>query len=139
MLEADFKGAPNDLRDVRSVTKSVLSLLVGIALDKGLLPSVDHTIGESLPELVPSFGADKTSLRLRDLLPLGIEQARWEQLRDGSTNVAAGLELRTRDLVRIGRLVLQRGAWGDRQVVSPAWIEASTSARIVLGPELSYG
>ncbi len=70
VLEAYYKGAPNDLRDVRSVTKSVLSLLVGIALDKGLLPSVDHTIGESLPELVPAFGADKANLRLRDLLTM---------------------------------------------------------------------
>ena len=40
---------PNTLHDVRSVTKSAISILIGIALDKGHIDSIDQTLGEFLP------------------------------------------------------------------------------------------
>lgn len=57
-----------------SVTKSVTSLLVGIALDQGRLPDLDQTIGTWLPEKLAG-DATKSGIRLRDLLTMrsGIE------------------------------------------------------------------
>jgi hypothetical protein len=45
---------PDSLHDVASVTKSVMSILVGIALDKGLLTSVDQSVVAALPKQAPA-------------------------------------------------------------------------------------
>ncbi len=55
VVEGYFDGAEGDvLLHLRSGTKSVTSLLAGIAIDQGLLTSVDVTLGEILvPEYAP--------------------------------------------------------------------------------------
>ena len=58
-------GGANVPSDVRSVTKSVTSLLVGIAIDRGLLTSVDQTIGEFIRPLVDSLSTDKAAITIR--------------------------------------------------------------------------
>jgi CubicO group peptidase (beta-lactamase class C family) len=44
----------SDLVDIRSVTKSVTSTLVGIAIQQGDLEHIDVTVGEVIPERIPS-------------------------------------------------------------------------------------
>jgi CubicO group peptidase (beta-lactamase class C family) len=61
---------PADLADVRSGTKSVLSILTGIALDHGYLTSVDQTLGELLPAAQGTLRADEAPITLRDLLTM---------------------------------------------------------------------
>lgn len=55
--------------DVRSVTKTVTSLLVGIAIDTGCLTSLDQTLGELLGDQAPIDPA-KAAITLRDLLTM---------------------------------------------------------------------
>jgi len=50
-FERYAQGGPSDARDTQSVTKSVLSLLTGIALDRGLFGSVDQPLASLLPDL----------------------------------------------------------------------------------------
>ncbi|MEM7385608.1 MAG: serine hydrolase [Verrucomicrobiota bacterium] len=61
--------------------------------------------------------------------PLGIKK--WEWLRDNDREVGAhfGLRLRPRDMVKIGRLVLQDGKWDGQQIVPRSWIEAMSDHR----------
>jgi CubicO group peptidase (beta-lactamase class C family) len=56
--------------DVRSVTKTVVSILVGIAIDRGLIRGVDETIGDYLRPVVPSLGAEKARITIRQLLTM---------------------------------------------------------------------
>jgi CubicO group peptidase (beta-lactamase class C family) len=55
--------------DVRSVTKTVTSLLIGIAIDTGCLTSLDQTLGALLGDLAPTDPA-KAAITLRDLLTM---------------------------------------------------------------------
>ena len=48
---------PDTLHDLRSVTKSVVSLLYGIALDRGLVPAPDASLLAQFPEY-PDLAAD---------------------------------------------------------------------------------
>ena len=194
--------------DMRSISKSVTSLLVGIAFDRGLLTDLDTPAFSFFPEYEALRTPEKDRITLRHLLtmssglawneipytdpsnsysqmeaapradhyvlaqplaaepgevfnyntgtvnllglilrkvsgkrldafakealfdPLGIEDWDWDY--DAGFNPAAGsgLRLRPRDLAKIGQLVLERGKWHGRQIVSSSWIEDSTTPRL---------
>src|SRR5262249_34931008 len=57
--------------------------------------------------------------------PLGIRVRTWEVDNRGIPNGGAGLSLRTRDLAKVGTLVLQGGRSGTTQVVPRAWLDAA--------------
>jgi CubicO group peptidase (beta-lactamase class C family) len=60
------------------------------------------------------------------LEPLGIEDWEWARGANGDPRAASGLRLRTRDLAKIGQLVLDHGRWRDQQLVPTGWIQDST-------------
>jgi CubicO group peptidase (beta-lactamase class C family) len=70
VYEVYFNGyKPTDTDNMRSVTKSVTATLVGIALERGDLPSVDLKIADVFPEyFADGANADKKDLTLRHLL-----------------------------------------------------------------------
>ena len=60
-----------DTHNVASVTKSVISALVGIAIEAGFVQSVDQKILEFFPEYVPGAGdSQKRKLTLKHLLTM---------------------------------------------------------------------
>jgi len=61
---------PDSILDVRSVTKSILSTLVGIAFDKGYIDSLDQTIGKFVAPLVDTLRPEMGSLTIRQLLTM---------------------------------------------------------------------
>jgi CubicO group peptidase (beta-lactamase class C family) len=205
------------LNDMRSVSKSVASLAFGIALDRGLIRSVNQAIFSIFPGLSDLRSPEKDRLQLlhaltmsmglawvestpanrgnndeermsaapdgcryvlglpvtepagRDFLyntgalklvsasvrkatgqpldefaraalfgPLGITNVEWYRVK-GDTDAGSGLRLRPRDMAKIGQLVLAGGRWNDRQVVSKAWIDASTGPRIGATSGFFYG
>jgi CubicO group peptidase (beta-lactamase class C family) len=65
--------------------------------------------------------------------PLGINPVEWSAARDGVNHGGVGLRLTPREMAKIGQLVLQRGNWNDRQLVSEAWIEESTRGHAIFG------
>lgn len=75
----------------------------------------------------------------RLFVPLGISD--WEWLDDlrGRPLAFSGLRMRSRDLAKIGRLVLQHGQWEGRQIVPAAWIDAMLQPRTDAGHGRQYG
>jgi CubicO group peptidase (beta-lactamase class C family) len=73
---------------------------------------------------------ERTGQTLRDWLmprlfePLGILNPQWFSTRDGHTWGATGLHLKSGQLARIGRLLLDRGAHEGTQLVPAEWIDA---------------
>lgn len=62
---------PSTLHDMRSATMSVVSTLVGVALQKGYIESVDQSIADFLPEaLGEGVDARVTAVTLRHVLTL---------------------------------------------------------------------
>lgn len=56
--------------------------------------------------------------------PLGVLNPLWATCRGGHSYSAYGLHLRTDELARMGRLLLQRGQWDGQQLVPSAWVDA---------------
>jgi len=70
----------DSLYHVRSVTKSVVSILFGIAVDRGLIRSLDLTVKELLSEFGDSMSAATGSITIRNLLTMS-GGFQWEELR----------------------------------------------------------
>ena len=72
------------------------------------------------------------------LRPIGIAGDKWYRgFPDLLPHTGGGLVMSTRDLARIGYLVLRRGKWNGTQVVPEAWITEST--RPIVTPTYRLG
>lgn len=202
---------PDVKHDERSVSKSVIGLVIGIAIDRGWIKSINESVFSYFPEYKDLSTPAKDRITLRDLLtmssgldwqemnvpytsdanseikmdfspdpyraalspplefppsviwnynsgstellgvilrkstgkpvdqlaqaeifgPIGIKDFEWYKYpQNGNPIAAAGLRLRPRDLAKLGQLVLQRGAWNGKQIISAKWIAESTTPQI---------
>jgi CubicO group peptidase (beta-lactamase class C family) len=70
---------PDTLHDLRSVTKSITSLLYGIALDRGLVPPLDSPVVDGFPEypdLVADLERRKVTIEHTFNMSMGLE---WDE------------------------------------------------------------
>lgn len=75
---APAKFDAETLHDLRSVTKSVVALLVGIAVHDGAIRSLDQPVLDSFPEYADLRTPERMRIRLRDLLAMGSGLA-WDE------------------------------------------------------------
>ncbi len=197
-----------EVHTLQSITKSISSLLIGIAIDQGKIPSTDvpildyltdydlskvedplykatlehllkmklgmewHEIGtpdtdpsnttfmleksddwiqytlnqpmDTLPDtkwIYNSGGSQLMSVIIKKTTglhldeyaekylfePLGIENYHWKKSPTGFPDALGGLYLEAEDLAKIGLLILKKGNWNGKQIVSTQWVEKSTS------------
>ena len=84
--------------------------------------------------LVRLSGKPLSELAREDLFaPLGITHFEWTEDLHGRALPFAGLRLRPRDMLKLGRLVNARGMWRGRQVVPADWIAESLRPRLSTG------
>ena len=77
VFDETFQGTPNDERNVFSVTKSVISALIGIALREGFLKSLEQKVADFYPEYVsPDTDPQIKKITLEHLLTMtsGLER-----------------------------------------------------------------
>lgn len=72
VYERYFGGCTAESRlNVFSVTKSIISILLGIALDRGCLGSIDQQVLEFFPEYTPKRGEKVIQrITIRDMLTM---------------------------------------------------------------------
>jgi CubicO group peptidase (beta-lactamase class C family) len=70
---------------------------------------------------------------------LGIHAGRWSSDGQGRSLGSTGIFLRSRDLLRLGRLYLQHGRWSGRQIVPASWVRESTTMRAEIRGGYAYG
>ena len=218
--EAYFRGrSAGSLHDVRSVTKSVVSTLVPLAIENGFVRDLDQPIGELIDPATTQLTLEQAAITVGHLLTMsggfqwdeataagyndwvtspdpiqyllerpltsipgesflynsaavhllgvaledaadmtlpqmaeawlfgsiGIGSSAWEPLGPGRVNGGSGIDLRSRDLARLGALMLQDGVSGTNRILPEGWVAAATTPsftwRSTYGPlsALSYG
>jgi len=71
--------------------------------------------------------------------PLGISEIIWETSPQGIDIGYAGMWLKPHDMAKIGWLYLNKGKWGQKQIVPASWVDASTRGHIDANPVDQYG
>jgi CubicO group peptidase (beta-lactamase class C family) len=198
-------SGPEVAHDVRSVTKTVTALLIGIAIDKGYIASVEDEVGTYLTPIVGNISSNKSNLKLKHFLtmsnglewyewgnyneynnwwnssdqityllnrdfaytpgsyfnynsagshllsivvsqstgistedfanqflftPLGINFQSWKKDKRGFNNGAAGLSLTPYGMQKIGSLLLNKGLYKNKRIVSEKWINEQINFHI---------
>jgi len=80
---------------VRSVTKSVISLLFGIAMADHAIVSLDSPVLDYFPEYKDLQTSERRKIRLRDLLPMtsGLHWDEWSNLYGDIRNSETAMDL----------------------------------------------
>ena len=90
LVYEEYFGESNeaDLRDTRSATKTVTSILIGIAIDRNLIPSVSAHVLDYFPDKLPLKNPDprKNEITIEDLLTMSsiLECDDWNEFSRGN-------------------------------------------------------
>jgi len=71
--------------------------------------------------------------------PLGIKVSDWTKGPKGLPDGGNGLYMRSRDLARLGYLMLRDGYWEDQQLLPSGWIKEASQLRAEFDREKGYG
>ncbi|CCH71859.1 conserved hypothetical protein [Nostocoides australiense Ben110] len=74
-------------------------------------------------------------LRERVLEPLGVPELLWKTTGSGAELGFSGSFARTRDVLALAQLYLDEGRVGDRQVLSPEWVECARTPSGLVNPD----
>ena len=69
-------------------------------------------------------------LQDRIFRPIGIKAEKWDSCTQGTNIGGWGFWLRTEDLLRFGRLLLNNGRWNGRQLIPENYVKEATSFQI---------
>ena len=93
----------------------------------------DPAIAMQVLEAVAPGGA-KEFLQNELLKPMGITNYQWETAVSGLPKSAAGSSILSRDMLKFGMLIMNKGKWQGQQLIPEAFITRATSPLV-----LSYG
>ncbi|MET3928157.1 CubicO group peptidase (beta-lactamase class C family) [Lysobacter sp. OAE881] len=71
--------------------------------------------------------------------PLGIRESQWQRSSEGVGMGGGGTRYRSRDLAKLGQLLLDGGRWNGKQVIAADWIRAMTTVHAQARDDADYG
>jgi len=71
--------------------------------------------------------------------PLRIKDYKWQFTPTNIPMTGGGLELKSRDLLKIGQLYLNKGKWNGKQILSKNWISKSVAPKASINENTDYG
>jgi len=71
--------------------------------------------------------------------PMGIKKYKFRTLGTGLTYPIDNMELRSRDILKLGLLTLNGGVWNGKQLLNEAYIDEATSPHTIVNQKESYG
>ncbi|HET9863833.1 MAG TPA: serine hydrolase [Steroidobacteraceae bacterium] len=71
--------------------------------------------------------------------PLGIRERQWTRSPSGEFQAGGGLRLRSRDLLKLGVLIMGHGNWRGAQLVPEAWVRRMQTISNVVDDQRGYG
>jgi CubicO group peptidase (beta-lactamase class C family) len=71
--------------------------------------------------------------------PIGVDKLQWQHTPMGTAMTGGGLGLRSRDLLKLGQLYLNHGAWNGKQVVPSDWVQKSIAPHAQVDDDTNYG
>ncbi|MER2493875.1 serine hydrolase domain-containing protein [Catenovulum sediminis] len=71
-------------------------------------------------------------------LPLEITEYQWFQQPNGAPEASARMFMRSRDLLKLGQLLLNQGAWQGTQIVDASWVKQMQQPHVAVNEE-HYG
>lgn len=77
-------------------------------------------------------------LKARLFEPLGMGKLFWEKSLQGIEKGGWGLYILPEDMCKLGQLILNKGKWGDKTILSEAWIENSTTKQIEVPESIGH-
>ena len=96
-----------------------------------------HLLSAAIASTTELTTLDYARVRLFD--PLGINDVYWPADSMGFNHGWGDLQLRPRDMAKLGLLMLRGGRWADRQLLPTAWIESSVTTRAAVSENEDYG
>lgn len=102
-------------------------------------PSIQWEYSSMEPELVGLIITRTCGMTLMDFAdknlfkPLEIEKFKWQITPDGRGFSAGSSYMKPFDMLKISQLVLNKGKWNGKQIVSEKWIKESTTCEIKVG------
>jgi CubicO group peptidase (beta-lactamase class C family) len=75
----------------------------------------------------------------RILAPLGIARWDWPKSPSGEIMTGGGLRLTARDLAKIAWMLVGKGQWNGKQIISASWVEAALSPYRQANADHHYG
>lgn len=160
--EVDSSKLSDNTKSIK--IKDVLSMKSGIQLDKEFLNGVDEKdfINQSLlksntlvpgtifkyqginPEIIVQILWNTTGKNMVDFVdeylynPLGIKNYSFDTSPNGLTKAAAGMKLRSRDMLKLGILSLNKGKFNGKQIINENWVEKANGKYVDNGKN-KYG
>src|SRR5262249_55479761 len=107
-----------------------------LALPMGAEPGTRFAYCSGNPPVLPiilsqTTGTNALAFARNELFePLGIQDVSWPADPSGHSHGWGDLQLHPRDMAKVGQLFLQRGRWGNRQILSASWITNATARHV---------
>lgn len=133
----------NNLLQRLSTSSDWISFILNRNIDSEPGEFFNYNSGLSvlLSGIILGVSGQRTSDFARSYLfnKLDITYFSWQEAPNNITNTGWGLSMLPSDLLKFGKLYLNKGKWNEEQIISEDWVNISTASHIKINEYYNYG